>query len=81
MSQKDKKPYIMQIDSILWNTHALKTTPIKEGAPSARSQGPGASALEPMLVKLRAGVKLWQQKVKVGRQSKQIQMSWNLQKI
>lgn len=60
MSQKDKKPYIMQIDSVLWNTHALKTAPIKGGAPSARNQGPGASALEPMLLKLHAGVKLWQ---------------------
>lgn len=31
MSQKDKKQYIMQIDSVLWNTPALKTTPTKGG--------------------------------------------------
>lgn len=58
MSQKDKKPYIMQIDSTLWNTHALKTTPPDEGAPSACSQGPAALALRAQLLKWSAEIKL-----------------------
>lgn len=52
MSQKDKTPYIMQIDSALWNTHALKTTPIEGGAPSACKQGPATLALTAHVIEI-----------------------------